>query len=420
MGNLRNGDKMSQQKPTISRARLLSRLEELGAIGRHPQGGLRRLAANDADREARDLLVSWMKQLHLDVRVDRIGNIFGIRKGTTHGPAVMTGSHIDTVFDGGLYDGALGVLAGLELVETLNDGAIETSRPIAIAAFTNEEGVRFQPDMMGSLVTAGGMPLEDALNTRDNEGKILGDELKRISYAGDMECGSIVPHAFVELHIEQGPVLERDGMSIGAVNALQGISWTEVKFHGQANHAGTTPMSLRRDAGYSAAMLTCRVREIAREIGNGQVATVGKLQLDPGDINVVPGSATMTVDLRNADNDLLEQAESKLQTAIDEIASAENVKAECRKLARFPPVQFEANIVERIEEEARNFGFSFKRMTSGAGHDAQMMARICPSAMIFVPSRDGISHNPAEHTDQDHLENGANVLLRTIIGLANS
>ncbi len=408
----------AHSKLKINAGRLLSRLDELGRVGARGDGGLHRLAASDADRDGRGLLADWMRAAGLEVRVDEIGNMFGIRAAAADLPAVMSGSHIDTVSGGGKYDGSYGVLAALESAETLNDADVATGRPFIVACFTNEEGVRYQPDMMGSLVYAGGLSAADALATKSEDGTTLGRELERIGYAGDMVCGSIVPSAFVELHIEQGPVLEREATVIGAVETLQGISWTEFKLSGQANHAGTTPMALRRDAGYCAAAIAVEARRIADEIGPSQVATVGVMELEPGSINVVPSAARLTVDLRNASNKALVRAEEMLDRFARDLAARENVELTSRRLARFDPVSFDDVIVAIIENTATGLGHAVRRMTSGAGHDAQMMARICPTAMIFVPSRDGISHNPAEHTDDQHLVDGANVLLQTVLNLS--
>ena len=404
----------------IDSPRLMSRIEALGAIGATPEGGVRRLALSDEDRSARDQVVAWMRSAGLRVEVDRIGNIFGIRAGTEGSAPVMTGSHIDSVANGGKLDGSYGVLAGIEVVETLNDAGVETTRPIVVCAFTNEEGVRFQPDMLGSLVYAGGLGVEDALSTSDGDGVLLGDELARIGYAGDGEIGAIQPHAFVEVHIEQGPVLETEAINIGAVENLQGISWTRIDITGQANHAGTTPMRLRHDAGYCAGEISSHVREITWRLGGQQVGTVGVIELEPGLINVIPAKATMTVDLRNTDNERLKQAEKLLAEFIEKLAASEGVEIKTARLARFDPVRFDDAIAERIENNAALLGLSCRRMTSGAGHDAQMMARLCPAAMIFVPSVGGISHNPAEHTNSDDLNAGANVLLHTLLDLATA
>ncbi len=411
---------MTYENLRLSQGRLMARIETLGALGATPEGGVRRLALTDEDQAGRDHVVAWMREAGLTVCVDLIGNVLGIRAGREDLAPVMTGSHIDTVYNGGKLDGNLGVLAGLEVIETLNDANLETRRPLAVAFFTNEEGARFQPDMMGSLVYAGGLSVDEALAAEDDSGLVLGRELKKRGYAGDMEPGEIVPHAFVELHIEQGPLLEQEGITLGAVENLQGISWTEVIFTGQANHAGTTPLHLRRDAGYCAGAITAFVRELAKEIGGVQVATVGVIELEPNIVNVVPGRARMTIDLRNANNELLCEAERRFQAYLTELAKSEGVKLEINQLVRFDPVTFDAEIVQRIEANASKLGFSCHRMTSGAGHDAQMMSRICPSAMIFTPSIDGVSHNPAEATDAADLMAGANVLLHTLLDLAET
>ncbi len=404
----------------IDAERLGSRIDALGTIGATPEGGVRRLALSDEDRLARDQVVSWMRGAGMKVDIDRIGNIVATRAGTGQLDPVMTGSHIDTVANGGKLDGAYGVLAGVEVVETLNDAGIETKRPISVCVFTNEEGARFQPDMMGSLVLAGGLGVEEALDTRDDDGVRLGDALARIGYAGDGALDTHAPHAFVELHVEQGPVLEAEAIAIGAVESLQGISWTRIRIHGEANHAGTTPMRLRHDAGYCAGRITVWVREIAGRVGGEQVGTVGVIDLEPGTINVIPAGAHMTVDLRNTDNEQLTFAEKLLDEFLDTLAASEGVRIETERLARFDPVRFDDAVAAIIERNAAQLGLSCRRMASGAGHDAQMMARLCPTAMIFVPSVGGISHSPGEHTRSDDLYAGANVLLHTLLELANA
>ena len=402
----------------INSERLMSRIAALGAIGATLEGGVRRLALSDEDRLARNQVVTWMRAAGLRVEIDRIGNIFGIRAGSDESAPVMTGSHIDSVTNGGTLDGAYGVLAGIEVMETLNDAELQTARPIIVCAFTNEEGARFQPDMLGSLVYAGGLELEDALNTRDGDDVRLGDALARIGYAGEQNIGAIHPHAFVELHIEQGPILEAEAITIGAVENLQGISWTGISITGQANHAGTTPMRLRHDAGYCAGEISSYVREITRQLGAEQVGTVGIIKLEPEVINVIAGKSRLTVDLRNTDNAQLARAEKLLDEFLEKLALSEGVEIQTERLARFDPVHFDTTIAQKIEESAARLGLSCRRMTSGAGHDAQMMARLCPAAMVFVPSVGGVSHNPAEHTDSGDLVAGNNVLLHTLLELA--
>lgn len=405
--------------PRIDGARLMTRLAALGEVGALPGGGNARLALTDADKAGRDLVVSWMRELGLDVRIDGIGNVFGVMAGRDDIDPVLCGSHIDTVRTGGLYDGNYGVLAGLEIIETLRENGIVTRRPVAVAFFTNEEGARFAPDMMGSLVHVLGMALEDALETVGIDGAMVGDDLRRIGYAGVTPVPAIAPYAFVELHIEQGPVLATEGLRIGVVERVQGISWQEVTIIGQSNHAGTTPMRFRHDAGYVAARIAVTVRDIVHTMGGDQVGTVGAITLQPNLVNVIAASATLTVDLRNTDETLLQQAEHQLATELDSLAAAEGVTINKRPLARLEPVVFSPPVVELIERTAHQFALSTRRMPSGAGHDAQMLARVCPAAMIFVPSVDGLSHNPAERTHPDDLEAGANVLLHTVLALAS-
>jgi N-carbamoyl-L-amino-acid hydrolase len=407
-----------RQNLRVNGARLLSRLERLAEEGARPDGGVCRLALTEADKAGRDLVVRWMRELGLAVTIDAIGNVVGVRRGEEDGAPVMMGSHIDTVATGGWYDGALGVLGGLEVVETLNDAGVVTRRPLAVAFFTNEEGARFQPDMFGSLVFTGAMPLETALAAVSIDGKKAGEELERIGYRGDAPVGRPDVHAYVELHVEQGPTLEAEGLTIGAVEGVQGISWTEFTLTGQSNHAGTTPMRMRHDAGYVAAAIAVEARRLAGDIGGDQVATVGALTLSPNLVNVVAERALMTVDLRNTDNERLEEAERRLGVFAKETASAEGVGLETRTLARFDPVPFAPHLVARVEAIAKEFDLPVKRLPSGAGHDAQMLAAVCPACMIFTPSAGGVSHNIAEYTKPEDLAAGADVLLRLVAELA--
>ena len=329
----------------------------------------------------------------------------------------MTGSHIDTVRTGGRYDGNLGVLAGLEVAEVLEQHGVETARPFVVAFFTDEEGARFPPDMLGSLVFAGGLPLEVALDAVAlDDGARLGDELERIGFAGPLPCPTAVPpHRFFELHIEQGPILEAEGVDIGVVESVQGISWTEYAITGQSAHAGTTPMRLRHDPAFVAAQIVTFVRDLTARLGGAQVATVGRIDVTPNLINVVPSTATVTVDLRNTDEATLVEAERLLNEFVEEAAGSEGVTVERRSLARFEPVLFDTAMVDLVEATAQRLGHSTKRMPSGAGHDAQMLARLCPTAMVFTPSVNGLSHNIAEFTEADDIEAGANVLLQVIL-----
>nr|WP_113866820.1 Zn-dependent hydrolase [Brenneria salicis]NMN90226.1 N-carbamoyl-L-amino-acid hydrolase [Brenneria salicis ATCC 15712 = DSM 30166]RBP62150.1 N-carbamoyl-L-amino-acid hydrolase [Brenneria salicis ATCC 15712 = DSM 30166]RLM31189.1 Zn-dependent hydrolase [Brenneria salicis ATCC 15712 = DSM 30166] len=403
------------QSLTINGDRLLASLQALGALGVLPGGGVCRLALTEQDRQGRDWTVRQMRELGLTVRVDAIGNVVGIMDGAQPGAPVMMGSHIDTVATGGLYDGNYGVLAGLEVIAALRDAGVTPRRPLAVAFFTNEEGSRFQPDMMGSLVYQGGLALDAALTTQGIDGVTVGDALRAIDYDGDAPVGCPQVDSYLELHIEQGPVLDQEGIDIGVVEGVQGICWTAFTLRGVANHAGTTPMRLRRDAGYVAARIAVFARELAQHLGGDQVATVGHVTVTPNLVNVIPDTVELTVDLRNTDAQALNRAEQQLLAFADELATAEGVSLSARSLARFEPISFDADMVALVESQARALGLSTRRMPSGAGHDAQILARVCPAAMIFVPSVDGLSHNIREFTAAADLVAGANVLLRAVL-----
>ncbi|MEO0491978.1 MAG: M20 family metallo-hydrolase [Actinomycetota bacterium] len=404
---------------TIDIDRLVGRLAALAEIGAIAgTEGCARLALTDEDKAGRDLVVSWMRDLGLEITVDGIGNVVGVMDGIHDGPPVMTGSHIDTVRTGGRYDGNLGVLAGLEIVETLQSAGVTPPRDLAVAFFTDEEGARFPPDMLGSLVYVGGMSVEEAHAIEGIDGTTIGGELERIGYLGGAPLPAPAPHAFVELHVEQGPVLEAEGITIGAVTSVQGISWTEVSVRGQSNHAGTTPMALRKDPGVVAFRTAAFVRDLAEELGAPQVATVGRMHLHPNLVNVVPASADFTIDLRHTDEQVLLDAERRTHEFISATAAAEGCTVETRSLARFEPVEFDESVIACVERAAAGHGHTVCRMPSGAGHDAQMLARVCPTGMVFVPSVNGLSHNPAEFTSAADLEAGTNVVLQVMLELA--
>lgn len=410
---------MTRRLMHVDGQRLVDNIMQLGQVGRDGDGRLVRLAASDEDRAGRDLVVQWFEEAGLDVVIDRIGNIFGIWRERADDPQadpLMIGSHIDTVIDAGIYDGSYGVLAGLEVVRTLQEVGFTPKRPIVVVAFTNEEGVRYAPDMMGSLVYVGDLPVDRALATVGIDGTTLGEELERIGYAGRKEVGFLRPFSYIELHIEQGPVLDTSLESIGVVESLQGISWQEITVEGAANHAGTTPMNMRRDAGLVVAKVQLFLDEYVRKKGSS-VATVGRVVYEPNAINVIPGKVMFSVDLRDPDEAVLEDVELALERYLEKLADEMGVVIDSKQLARFSPVEFSKEIVHRVEEAAKKRGLSWRRMTSGAGHDAQMMARICPTGMIFVPSRDGVSHHPDEFTTDKDLIAGANVLLDVVKAL---
>jgi len=403
----------------IHPSRLLGRLEELARMGGQENGGVSRLALSEADQQGRDLFVSWLKSLDLSVHVDQVGNVLGLRRGQEDLPPLMFGSHLDSVRDGGRYDGAYGVLAALEVLSTLHDHQMYTRRPLAVIAFTNEEGARYAPDMLGSLAFVGDLSVQEAWAACGFDGSNFGQELRRIGYAGEMQPGAIQPSAYLELHIEQGPLLEQEGLTIGVVEHVTGITWLEADIRGAANHAGTTPMALRRDAGLAAAKVIQYLRQLALDLGGDQRATCGILRFEPNVINVIPGRAVLTIDLRNSDETALQEAERRVRAYAAALAKQEEVEIEIRLLSYVRPQAFDARVVEAVEAAAQRLGYPHRRMLSGAGHDAQIMARKYPTGMIFVPSRGGVSHSPLEYSHPADLEAGANVLLHTVLELAN-
>lgn len=404
---------------TINSTRLLGRLKQINAIGALPGGGVCRLALTDADKGARDILVAWMKEEGLEVVVDELGNTYGIREGSSDLPFLAIGSHLDTVSTGGYYDGAYGVMAGLEVISVLNEKKIETNRPLVLINFTNEEGARFSPDMMGSLVVSKPRLRDEVWQSvaLDGSGATIKSELQRIGYLGSVVCGSLPIDYYLELHIEQGPILEEENVQSGIVEKVQGIYWTEYVLTGQAAHAGTTPLANRRDPGLSAAGINLFVRQLAVDI-HGQLGTVGFTEYYPNVINVVPERVRLITDLRNPDEALLRQAQEKLDMFVRDHCKENRIRVERNEKIRLAPVDFSAEVVDCIARSCGESGLSSKRMVSGAGHDAQMMAAICKAGMIFVPSVGGISHNPKEHTSPGDLTKGAEVLLRAALTLA--
>lgn len=404
--------------PQINLDRLISRIEKLGKVGARGDGGVCRLALTEEDRQARQLLRRWLEECNAMVKIDRIGNMFGIREGTEGPatPAVMAGSHLDTVITGGQYDGSLGVLIALEIMEVLEEENISVSHPYAVVNFTNEEGVRFTPGMMGSKAFIGTGNPRDLLKVYDTDNEItVGEALKEIGFNGEEACGFLDVKQFVELHIEQGPVLEREGVQTAAVESVQGIYWTEYTVAGEAGHAGTTPVKMRKDAGIVAARINSFVRHLSNEYG--AAGTVGYQQIEPNATNVIPEKARLRVDLRHPDKKVLQKCQQLLDDFVEEASITEGTQFERKELIRVDPVQFDRTLVELIERQAGQSGITIKRMASGAGHDAQMMVSVCPSAMIFVPSVGGISHNVNEFTRKEQIEAGANLMLQVVLEL---
>jgi N-carbamoyl-L-amino-acid hydrolase len=401
----------------INADRLHESLRQLARIGATPGGGVTRLALSPEDRSARDLLRRWMEESALRVRFDDFGNITGRRAGAQSGAAVVMASHIDTVRRGGRYDGAYGVLAALEVMRTLNDHGVTTAKPLELVNWTNEEGVRFEPAMIASGAVAGRFAPEYVYGRTDREGARFGEELERIGYKGDRRDRPGPIAAYLELHIEQGPVLEDAGVPVGVVEGIVGITWSEVTAEGHADHAGPSPMELRRDALVAAARIIAGVDEMARTI-EGAVGTVGRIAAEPNVINTIPGKVTFSVDLRHADPGTLETLVSSLERLGRDIAEATGVTVGVNRFWTSEPTPFATEVVEAVQTAADELGVVSKRVWSGAGHDAKYMQDVAPSAMIFARSINGLSHCEQEYSTPEDLEAGANVLLRAALRLA--
>jgi len=411
----------------IDRDRLWTSLMELARIGafvdeRTGLTGVNRLTLTDEEAAGRRLVISWFEQAGLTVRIDRIGNVYARREGTDPSAApVLMGSHIDSVATAGAFDGCLGVLGGLEVLRTFDDQGITTTHPVEVAFFTEEEGVRFGVDMLGSAVAAGRVPLADALALTDRSGTSLRDELARHGFDGPEPEIVAAPRAYVECHIEQGPILAAEGVEIGVVTGVQGISWQEVTILGRSAHAGTTPTELRIDAGLAAALLVVRLREMAESGDYGSLrSTVGELTFAPGLTNIVPNRATLTVDLRNPDDDAMQLAEDAMAAYLRELEGRwPGLSISVRRMARTRHVPFDGEVQRAIADAADDLGYSHLPLLSGAGHDAQEIAAVCPTAMVFVPGLyDGISHNPREYSTPEACERGVNVLATVVRRLA--
>jgi beta-ureidopropionase / N-carbamoyl-L-amino-acid hydrolase len=410
----------AESRLQIDAARLWRSLMDLASIGATPLGGVRRITLTDLDRQGRDRVVEWFREAGLEVRVDPVGNIFGRRAGRDPSRApIVAGSHIDTQPSGGKFDGAYGVLAGLEVVRTLNDRAVRTEAPIEVAAWTNEEGSRFTPVMMGSGVFAGAFTLQYALARADIDGRSVGDELARIGYAGTAPLGTPIG-AYFEAHIEQGPILEETRNTIGIVTGALGQRWFDVTVTGMNAHAGPTPMELRRDALLAASRLVGEVHAIALgEAPHGR-GTVGFMQVAPNSRNVVPGEARFSVDFRHPDDAGLKAMEEKLRAACTKVEGECRVTIAVEEVVYFPPCRFDAECVAAVRAAAREGGYRALEIVSGAGHDAVYVARVAPTAMIFVPCREGISHNELEDAKPADLAAGCNVLLHAMLSRASA
>ncbi|MCH9675954.1 MAG: Zn-dependent hydrolase [Gammaproteobacteria bacterium] len=405
----------------INEQRLWDSLMEMAQIGATDKGGVCRLALSDLDRDGRDLFVKWCEAAGCTVRVDQVGNIFARRPGRRPELApIVTGSHLDSQPTGGKFDGAYGVLAGLEVVRTLNDFEFETDAPLEVVVWTNEEGSRFAPAMMASGVFGGAFDLQDVLAKTDEDGKTFGEELARIGYAGSEVVGSSAVGAYFEAHIEQGPILEAEEKTIGVVTDAQGQRWYEVRVIGQDAHAGPTPMPRRKDALVGAARMVDQVNRIGHQYAPNACATVGMLTVKPNSRNTIPGEVFFTVDFRHPDEATLAQMDAALRQACENIASEASVELEFEQIWHFPATPFDAQCVGAVRDAAQASGFSFRDMVSGAGHDACYVARVAPTAMVFVPCEDGISHNESESATASDLAAGCQTLMHAMIAVAKA
>jgi N-carbamoyl-L-amino-acid hydrolase len=404
----------------IDRNRLWASLMEMAKIGATSKGGVCRLALTDLDRQGRDLFVRWCKEAGCTVKVDKMGNIFARRAGRNNDLApVATGSHLDTQPTGGRFDGVYGVLAGLEVIRTLNDHGTQTERPVEVSVWTNEEGSRFAPSMVASGVYAGVFTLDYGLSRTDSEGKTIGQELERIGYAGGEQVGGRPVHAFFETHIEQGPILENEGQIIGVVTDAQGQRWYELTLTGQDSHAGPTPMPIRRDALLGAAKVIQLVNEIGLKHAPIAVSTVGMLNVFPNSRNVIPGKVFLTVDFRCPDDAELTRMDAELKTGVAKIAAAGRLEQELKQIFQYDSVHFDATCVEMVRASAKRLGYTTRDIVSGAGHDACYLSKVTPTAMVFVPCIGGISHNEIEDAKPEWIEAGGNVLFHAMLAKAN-
>ena len=405
----------------INEDRLWNSLNEMALIGATDKGGVNRQALTDLDQASRDLFIKWCKEENLTITIDQMGNIFARREGKNNNlPPIMSGSHLDTQPTGGRYDGALGVLSALEVVRTLNEFNYSTEAPIEIVMWTNEEGCRFPPAMTGSAVFSGLHDLSSALAIQDQEGVKLGSELERIKYNGSVACKSRPIAGFIEIHIEQGPILEMENKNIGVVTGAQAQKWYEVNITGMEAHAGPTPMEIRKDALVASSEVVLLVNSIGNNFQPGGCATCGVLEIANPSRNVIPGNCFLTIDFRHPDDDKLKKMDEKLRKTIKLIEKDKKVKIEIKQILELKSNSFNKSIINTIKDVTHKLKFTNKEIISGAGHDAVNINSIAPTAMIFIPCIDGISHNEIEDIHKEDAIRGAEVLLHSLVELANN
>ena len=403
----------------INSSRLWDSLMEMAKIGPGIAGGNNRQALTDEDAQGRALFHKWCDEAGLTMGIDQMGTMFARREGTRPDLLpVYVGSHLDTQPTGGKYDGVLGVLAGLEIIRTLNDQGIETKHPIVIVNFTNEEGTRFPPAMVASGVFAGVHSLDWAYSRKDSEGKTFGEELKRINWIGDEEVGSRKMKAFFELHIEQGPILELEEKEIGVVTHGQGLSWLEITLTGKESHTGSTPMPMRVNAGLGMARITQLVDEIAHNYEPNAVGAIGQCDIYPNSRNIIPGKALFTVDFRHPEKSIITSMEEELRLGAEKIAKEIGLTLEIESVGGFDPVTFDPDCVAMIRASAEKLGYGYRDLVSGAGHDACWINKVAPTAMVMCPCVGGLSHNEAEEITQKWASAGADVLLHSVLDSA--
>lgn len=405
----------------INGDRLWARLMEMARIGATAQGGCNRQALTDLDKAGRDLFVQWCRAAGCCISVDRMGNIFARRAGRDDVlPAVITGSHLDTQPTGGKFDGVYGVLAGLEVIESLNDAGIATEAPLEVVVWTNEEGARFSPAMIGSGVWAGAFDLGYGHSRADKLSLTIGEELARIDYLGEAPAEARPLKAAFEVHIEQGPILETENRQIGVVTGVQGIRWYDLTLTGQPVHAGPTPMTVRRDPFMGLAPILQRLYALAEAHGPWARVTFGDIRAEPGSRNTVPERLVVAVDLRHPEQSVLDELDAAFRRLVEEEATRLGLQSDIREEWHSPAVAFDPRCVDAVQQAVDALGYSHLRMCSGAGHDSVYIARVAPTSMIFVPCEQGISHNEAENAAPEDLEAGANVLLHAMLHMANS
>lgn len=410
---------MSTRVP-VNEARLWQSLMDMGQVGALPHGGCCRTALSPEDKAGRDLFVRWAREAGCEVTSDVVGNLFARRPGRRpERAAVATGSHLDTQPHGGKFDGIYGVLAGLEVVRALNDARIETEAPIDVVVWTNEEGVRFGPPLGGSSAFAGVVDVEKLHATVTLDGTTVRQDLESTGYLGRERPGERKFDCFVEAHIEQGPILEAEGRTIGVVTRVQGLRWLKVTVTGMDGHAGTTPMDRRRDAMQGAAEMLLEINRIAREADRWARLTNGRFEIEPNSGATIPGRVMFICDLRHPEPDAIARLDAQMQDAMRAIAKRRGLEIAIERVMEKPPVQFAPEIVDTVRAAARDLGYDSIDMLSGAGHDAMNVARVAPAGMIFVPCKDGLSHNEAESAEPAHLAAGAQVLLQALLARAN-